>query len=306
RMYQRYWGFKFAPFRNTHDPVWYYSSPAHEEALARLLYVIEQNHQLGWLYGPSGTGKSFLLNVLLDQLKRAAYHTTYLDVAGVDAEELIWKLSAHWQIAPSLGESVRHLWRRVQDQLDAWQFSAEPGVILLDHFDRADSSCLAYVDRLLQLRSSAAPSCTLILAVERLGFSDQLPASKLKHRAADHFDLEIAATGIEEDEVSDYIESRLRIAGSRKNPFGVDAVSEIASISDGNPARINQLCELSLLAAMGNGLTLIEDDLVVSVAEELMHARRSDAARKHFAATAASHRRASEDKGGHSPPYAGF
>ncbi len=290
-MYQRYWGFQFAPFRNTHDPVWYYASPAHEEALARLLYVIEQNHQLGWLYGPSGTGKSLLLHVLLDQLKRAAYQTTYLDVAGVDAEELVWKLSTHWQIAPSLGEPFRHVWRRVQDQLDAWQYSAESGVILLDHFDQADSSCFPYVDRLLQLRNHSALPCTLILAVERLGFSGQLPASKLQQRAGDHFDLEVASSGIEVDEVSEYIEFRLRIAGSRKNPFSVDAVSEIASIGDGNPARINQLCELSLLAAMGNGLTVIEDDLVVSVAEELMHARRIDTARKHFASTTASHRR---------------
>ncbi|MEX1229671.1 MAG: AAA family ATPase [Planctomycetaceae bacterium] len=273
-MYERYWGFQYPPFRETHDPVWYFAGPAHEEALARLLYVIERHHQAAWLTGPLGTGKSLLLHVLADQLRRSAIRSAYLDMAGMDAEEFVWNLSALWQVSRSMNESFRVQWRRLQDVLESQQLLADPAVILFDHFDRADASCSAFLGRLQQLRTSnrSIPSCTLIVSVERR----PKPASAALR---DECDFEVALNPFDEDLVAEYVEARIRVANGRVNPFSVDAVAEIASLCDGVPARINQLCELSLLAAMGRGLRQVDDDLVVAVADELMRKQQAPATR---------------------------
>ncbi|MDA0834706.1 MAG: AAA family ATPase [Planctomycetota bacterium] len=268
-MYERYWGFQYPPFRETHDPVWYFASPAHEEAQARLLYVIERHHQAGWLIGPLGTGKSLLLHVLADKLHRSAIRSAYLDMAGMDAEELVWNLSSLWQVARSMNDSLRVQWRRLQDVLESQQMLAEPAVILLDHIDRADPDCFSWLERLRQLRTPnrSIPACTLILSTENRQTNGEAATR-------DRCDFEAELFPVEEELITEYIEARIRVANGRVNPFSVDAVSEIASLSDGVPSRINQLCELSLLAAMGNGLRQVDDQLVIAVADDLMRKRQ--------------------------------
>ena len=46
-MYANYWGLAETPFRNTLDARWFYESPVHEEALARLLFLIENQRRCG-------------------------------------------------------------------------------------------------------------------------------------------------------------------------------------------------------------------------------------------------------------------
>jgi len=62
-MYQTHWGLQESPFRGCLDPKSFYQSPTHEEALARLHFLVEHGRRLGLLTGPSGSGKSLLLEV---------------------------------------------------------------------------------------------------------------------------------------------------------------------------------------------------------------------------------------------------
>ena len=59
-MYQSHWGLRESPFRDGPDPQSFYQSPTHEEALARLHFLVEQHRRLGLLLGPEGSGKSLL------------------------------------------------------------------------------------------------------------------------------------------------------------------------------------------------------------------------------------------------------
>ena len=49
--YQSYWGIRCAPFRGCFDPEFFYQSPTHEEALARLHFLVEQRRRMGLLIG---------------------------------------------------------------------------------------------------------------------------------------------------------------------------------------------------------------------------------------------------------------
>ena len=69
-MYQSHWGLRESPFHEGHDPQAFYQSPTHEEALARLHFLVEQRRRLGLLLGPEGSGKSLLLELLAADLRR--------------------------------------------------------------------------------------------------------------------------------------------------------------------------------------------------------------------------------------------
>ncbi|HKD38008.1 MAG TPA: hypothetical protein VKB78_14445, partial [Pirellulales bacterium] len=68
--YRMHWGLTETPFRGGIDPKFFYESPTHEEALARLRFLVEERQRLGMLMGESGTGKSMLLEVVARQLRR--------------------------------------------------------------------------------------------------------------------------------------------------------------------------------------------------------------------------------------------
>ncbi len=70
-MYLEYWGLKKFPFENVPDPDFMYYSPEHEEALARLLYVIKGNKGIVVITGEIGSGKTTLSRVLIQQLSDA-------------------------------------------------------------------------------------------------------------------------------------------------------------------------------------------------------------------------------------------
>ncbi|MCA9073097.1 MAG: hypothetical protein KDA84_29445, partial [Planctomycetaceae bacterium] len=64
-MYEQYWGLSSSPFANRLNQSAFFPSSVHEEALARLLYCVEQSKALAVLHGPRGCGKSQLLQTLL-------------------------------------------------------------------------------------------------------------------------------------------------------------------------------------------------------------------------------------------------
>ena len=62
-MARKYWGLRESPFREALDWRRFYPSPMHEEALARLEFLVTDRRRLGLLLGAPGCGKSLVLEV---------------------------------------------------------------------------------------------------------------------------------------------------------------------------------------------------------------------------------------------------
>src|SRR5262245_14944018 len=65
-------------------------TPSHEEALARLQFLVEHGSRLGLLVGAPGSGKTTLLETIHDELRRASCLTALVNVAGLEPEEVLW------------------------------------------------------------------------------------------------------------------------------------------------------------------------------------------------------------------------
>ena len=68
-MYKAFFGLKEQPFSLSPDPAFLYRSPQHEEALANLIYGIDSRKGFVVLTGEVGTGKTTLLECLIDYLE---------------------------------------------------------------------------------------------------------------------------------------------------------------------------------------------------------------------------------------------
>src|SRR6516162_9646896 len=80
-MYEQFFNFlglREDPFHISPDPRFYYCAPAHESALAELLFGIETRQGFLVLTGEAGTGKTILLHQILDWLHRRGRSSAYL------------------------------------------------------------------------------------------------------------------------------------------------------------------------------------------------------------------------------------
>ena len=71
-MFESHWGLRESPFRDLADPRYFYCSPTHDEALARLQFLVRNHRRLGLLLGTPGSGKTLLLGVFGRQMRAAS------------------------------------------------------------------------------------------------------------------------------------------------------------------------------------------------------------------------------------------
>src|SRR5260370_40516061 len=104
--YRAHWGLTEAPFRGAFDARFFYESPTHEEALARLQFLVEERQRLGLLLGETGTGKSMLLEVFARNLRRNGSQVANISLAGADLREFLWLIAAELGLNPSGRDDV--------------------------------------------------------------------------------------------------------------------------------------------------------------------------------------------------------
>ena len=263
-MYESHWGLSESPFASQPSTKWFHESPVHDEALARLFYLIEQRRGFGLLSGSSGTCKTLTLRYLEGQIRRSQRRVASVDTLGMDGLELLWQLSVSLGLTPRKGESRWNLWRRLADHLRTLQLARVQTVFLFDHFERADTTCHSMIERLFSAANNTGTLTTFIASVRS---SD---VANLSGFLSDLSDLRVELTNLQISETETFVRSQLSRAGCPYEAYSNNAVIRIHSHSRGVPRLISRLCELSLIAAMAEGSREIDADLVDSVAAGLV------------------------------------
>jgi general secretion pathway protein A len=275
-MYANYWGLAESPFKNTLESRWFYESPGHEEALARLMFLVEHRRRCGVLSGPSGTGKSLVLELLRREAGRSGGEVALVDVLETGGREMLWEVLATLGLSPGFDDSQYGLWRRLHDHVLANRSARVPLVLIFDHFDRAHSDCVIAVERLQRLSSGAHSGLTLILGVgnER--------AAGLGRTLRDISDLRIELAPFDREQTQQYVETLLARAGSDRPLFDQSALDHLFDETRGVPRALNRLCDLALLAGMADQATHVDATIVSAAAEELHTRPRGDRRLVHF------------------------
>lgn len=262
-MYREYWGLREAPFKSQLDPRSFYLNPTHEEALARFHFLIADRRRLGLLLGDCGSGKSLLLEVLARDATQAGQQVAKFSLMGLEADEFVWSLAAAWQLCPSRSASLRELWPAVIDRLAEFRYQRLTALVLLDDADDASPEVAAQVARLAQCELSSEARLTIGLAAR----SDRV--HRIGHRLLELADLRIDIQPWEQADTEGYVRHALALAGRTGATFMPSAMARLHELSQGIPRRVNQLAELCLLAAAGQGLDLVDFHTVETVHDEL-------------------------------------
>jgi type II secretory pathway predicted ATPase ExeA len=262
-MYPPQWGLRDTPFRSRLDLGSFYPSPTHDEAIARLHFLVESGRCLGLLLGESGSGKTLLLEVFAEELRRAGRAVAKASLQGTTTTELLWELATALGCNPDRGAAMGELWRTVCDRLAEHGYEKRETAILLDDADRADRHVLEHVVRLAHLGTQPRSRLTVVLASRPPGLGS------LGRDLVEMAELRIELEPWSRSETEQYVNASLARAGGTSAVFASDAVARLQQLAEGIPRRVSQLADLAMVAAAGRGLRQIDAEVVQSVCEEL-------------------------------------
>jgi len=262
-MYESHWGLRAAPFRACLDPGLFYESPTHEEALARLHFLVDQRRRLGLLLGDAGSGKSLLFEVFAGQLRRSGSAVVKMSLLGVRPAEMLWQSIADLGGGAERDDSIGRLWQALTDRLIEHRYQRLDTVFLLDDADRANRDVLSQLARLVKFDRLPEARLTVVLAGRPRGIGS-LGADVLEMA-----ELRIDVERWEQSDTENYVKQSLARAGANVPVFADQALARLQQLSDGVPRRVSQLADLALLAGAGRAVEQIDADLVDSVYQEL-------------------------------------
>lgn len=257
-MYESFYGFREQPFRVTPDPRFLYRNPAIDEAMAALLYGLEQRKGFLSLVGEVGTGKTTLLRHLLDSVAPTT-QTVFILYPTVQFEEMLEHI-LHELGIPTDGAGKLVKLQRLHEFLLEHTRAGGNAAILIDEAQDLDARVLEELRLLSNLETGTEKILQILLAgqpeLERKLAQPEL--RQLRQRIALHVRLRAFAPA----EVAAYIAARLARAGGDPTTFDSDAVARIAEVTAGIPRLVNVLCDACLVAGFADGVRRITPAIV--------------------------------------------
>lgn len=266
-MYKKFFGLKENPFNVTPDPRFLYSTPHTEEALACLTYCVQARKGFVMLTGDVGTGKTTLLNKLLEWMRQEQVASAYVFNPRLNPFQFLdYAMSDFGINCQSRLKSI--ILAELNNWLIARHQAGSTAVLVVDEAQDASPELLEEIRLLTNLELPSGKLLQIVLAGQQeLEMKLRLPEFRqLRQRIT----LRAKTHPLVHEETREYILTRLRIAGSDgRQIFSPEAVDSIHKYAEGIPRIINILCEDSLIAAFADHLAVVPGEIVEAVAREL-------------------------------------
>ncbi|KAA0138320.1 MAG: AAA family ATPase [bacterium] len=270
-MYQSYWNLQSGPFEEKMDAGYFYESHPHQAGLLKLQYLVENRKGAGLLVGNPGSGKSYLCHVLKSQLAERHQPFVQLVFPQLSPVELISYLAVELGaeeagIEPGVtgkDRIIRALHRQLQLLCDQ---GAQPVIVIDEAHLIADQRIFETLHQLLNFQQTSDVDFTLLLVGDRLLLSHLQRSAQLDDRIS----VRCLLRPFSAEETQRYVEHRLQVAGRTEPVFEASAFQTLFELTQGNPRKINRLCDLGLLVGYADELPLITSDVLEAVSEELV------------------------------------
>ncbi len=253
-----FFGLKEQPFNATPDPRFLYLTPGHREALAQLVYGVQERKGFILLTGEVGTGKTTLVQALLRRLDGTTA-VAYVTNSLLPFEGILEYVLEDLGIAKP-GESHAQRLIALQHFLIERSRAGQHTALILDEAQNLQPDTLEQI-RLLSNFETASEKILQILLIGQPELRDRLDQPDLR-QLKQRIGLRATLPVLTAEDTAAYIRTRLRVAGaSDLDLFSAGAVAAIAKHAGGIPRLVNTLCDHCLVVAYADQMRRISREV---------------------------------------------
>ena len=266
-MINQFFGMKTNPFEKDVAVVDMYEGEDVRELDSRLKYMTACRG-IFLLVGEPGSGKTAALRKFMTQLGPSLYKPFYLPLTTLTVSDF------YRGVATLLGETPKFrkidMFGQIQSAISALYYDQRiTPVFLFDEIHMASTAILEDLRMLFNFNMDSSNPFIIILAGQpairsKLALNTCLP---IRQRISAKYSMK----GLSLLETSEYISTRMALAGVSRTIFTEQAVSNIHSLSKGFPRNINNIVTNALLYCASKKLEVADEDAIFQADLELSY-----------------------------------
>jgi type II secretory pathway predicted ATPase ExeA len=265
-MYKDFFGLKANPFNVNPDPRFLFLTRHTEEALACLTYGIQSRKGFVLLTGEVGTGKTTLLNKLMEWLRVQQVATAFIFNSQMNVPQFLEYMMADFGIPCDSKSKSQILLKLYNWLLDRYR-AGETAVLIVDEAQNLSDEVLEEI-RLMTNLETFTEKLLQIVVVGQPELEQKLKQPNLR-QLRQRLTLRAKTHPLTLEETRAYVAQRLRIAGSNgQQIFDPEALAFIHRYSAGIPRVVNLICEHCLVSAFVDHEKVIRSSVVEAVARD--------------------------------------
>jgi len=265
-MYKEFFGLRANPFNVNPDPRYLFLTRHTEEALACLTYGIQSRKGFVLLTGEVGTGKTTLINKLLEWLRLQQVATAFVFNSRMNVPQFLDYMMADFGI-PCDSKSKSQILQRLYNWLLDRYRAGETAVLIVDEAQNLTDEVLEEIRMLTNLETFTEKLLQIVL-VGQPELEAKLKQPQLR-QLRQRLTLRAKTHPLTIEETKAYVQQRLRIAGSDgRQIFDPETLAAIHRYAMGIPRVVNLLCEHCLVSAFVDQKATIASDVVDAVARD--------------------------------------
>lgn len=265
-MYTSFYQLSVKPFQLNTDPRFLWLGTKHREALASLKYGVTDERGFLLLTGDVGTGKTTLINALLQSLDENTLVANVTDPC-LDLMGFLNLIVRSFGISQGFEKKEEFL-IYTRDFLMK-KYSENMRVLLI--IDEAHKLTKELLEQVRLISNIELPEKKLI-NIFFVG-QNELNQTLMSHECRalrQRITLNYNIQPLSESETLEYIKYRLKVAGTEAEIFNQHAIREIYHFSKGYPRLINLICDHALLTGYVRELKTITPDIIMECSREIL------------------------------------
>jgi type II secretory pathway predicted ATPase ExeA len=267
-MYKEFFGLRTNPFSVNPDPRYLFLTRHTEEALACLTYGIQTRKGFVLLTGEVGTGKTTLINKLLEWLRSQQVATAFIFNSRMDVPQFLDYMMADFGIPCDTRSKSQVLMRLYSWLLERYR-AGETAVLIIDEAQNLTDEVLEEIRMMTNLETFTEKLLQIIL-VGQPELEQRLKQPGLR-QLRQRLTLRAKTHPLSPEESRAYIQQRLRIAGTNgheQQVFDPEALAAVHRYSAGIPRLVNLICEHCLVSAFVDQRKTVSVGVVETVARD--------------------------------------
>jgi general secretion pathway protein A len=265
-VYKKFFELRANPFSVSPDPRYLFLTRHMQEALDCLTYGVQSRKGFILLSGEVGTGKTTLVNKLLELLHEQQVPTAFIFNSRLDVPTFLNYMMQDFGIPCDAKTKSKVLIEFYNWLLDRYR-AGETAVLIVDEAQNLSGELLEEIRMMTNVESSTEKLLQIIL-VGQPELEQKIKQPQLR-QLRQRITLRARTFPLTLGEMKLYVNQRLRIAGSNgQQLFDPASLEAIYRYSDGIPRVVNLICEQCLVSAFVDQQKVVKASVVEAVARD--------------------------------------